>query len=104
MAEADTFDIAGQQANEADARAKAKLKQKLELDDLQWLMRDKRGRRLMYRQLEAAGVFRISFNTNALQMAFNEGNRNQGLLVTAQLLQHCHEHYTQMLKEHSENE
>ena len=34
----------------------------------------KRGRRIVWRFLERAGVYRLSFNTNAMAMAFAEGN------------------------------
>jgi hypothetical protein len=54
--------------------------------------------------LEHAGVWRLSFHTNALQMAFNEGSRNGGLRLLDQLVKHCPELHTQMLKEHSDNE
>ena len=67
-------------------------------------MSNKRGRRVMYGLLERAGVWRLSFNTNALQMAFNEGNRNWGLSLTATVSEHCPEQYALMLKEHTEND
>jgi hypothetical protein len=57
---------------------KAKLSTETELDDIKWLMKTKRGRRIVWRQMTQAGVFQISFSTNAMQMAFNEGNRNSG--------------------------
>lgn len=100
----DTFDLAGQAEAQRKAREKELLQQKVEAEDLVWLMRDKRGRRHIFRHLEAAGVFRLSFNSNALTMAFNEGQRNEGLRTLALLMKHCPELHTQMLKEHSDNE
>jgi hypothetical protein len=62
-------------------------------------MSSKRGRRIVHRQLDSAGVFRISFHTNALQMAFNEGNRNQGNALLALVTEHCPERYAELLNE-----
>jgi hypothetical protein len=101
---AETFDIQGQERERLLLEEKAKLQRKVEIDDLLWLMRDKRGRRIAHGQLERSGVFRSSFHTNALTMAFNEGGRNEGLRLLALLMQHCPELHTQMLKEHSEND
>lgn len=71
----------------------------LEVDDLKWLMSDKRGRRVVARLLERAGVWRSSFNSDALQMAFNEGVRNEGLRLLDMVTAHCRERYVEMLKE-----
>lgn len=71
----------------------------LEINDLKWLMSNKRGRRFVFRLLERAGVWRLSFNTNALSMAFNEGARNEGLRLMALITQHCADRYSEMLKE-----
>jgi hypothetical protein len=57
---------------------RARLAAQHEANDIRWLMGQKRGRRYLWRHLEQAGVFRLSFNTNAMQMAFNEGARNAG--------------------------
>lgn len=104
MADVDVFDLREQEKQRADAEAKAKLRQKTEIEDLKWLMSNRRGRRIVYGIVEQAGVFRLSFHTNALQMAFNEGGRNGGLNMVAKLNEHCPDLYALMLKEHSENE
>ena len=62
-------------------------------------MGSKRGRRIVWRFLDRAGVFRLSFNTNAMTMAFAEGNRNEGLRILAQIHALCPELYTTMVKE-----
>lgn len=67
--------------------------------DLKWLMSSKRGRRIVWRLLEQAGVFRISFDANALQMAFKEGNRNFGNRTLSQIHGVCPELYPVMVKE-----
>ena len=70
-----------------------------EESDLKWLMGSRRGRRIVYRLLEQAGVFRSVFSTNAMQMAFSEGHRNYGLRTLTLLTTHCPELYAAMLKE-----
>jgi hypothetical protein len=85
------------QADERNAQAG-----RVEADDLKWLMSNKRGRRIAFRLLERAGVWRSSFNTNALTMAFSEGTRNLGLMLLSQITAHCAERYDEMLKESKE--
>lgn len=99
MSTFDPTDLRGQERDKAELVAKKRLVQEVENEDLKWLMQSKRGRRIVWRLLEAAGVFRISFSTNAMQMAFAEGNRNYGnkLLNSIHLL--CPELYPVMLKE-----
>ena len=100
----DAFDLPSQEAQRKDAEEKAKLRARIEIDDIKWVMSNKRGRRMMHGVLERAGVFRLSFHTNALQMAFNEGTRNEGLSVLARLMEHCPELYSLMLKEQKDDE
>jgi hypothetical protein len=102
MNHSDPFDLQSQERATAGNSDKAKLAHQVEIDALKWLMSNKRGRRFVCRQLERAGVWRISFNTNALTMAFNEGMRNEGLRLMAQITTHCADRYTEMLKESKE--
>jgi hypothetical protein len=100
----DAFDIALQEATREAAEDRAKLKARIEIEDLKRVMGNKPGRRFVYGLLERAGVWRLSFHTNALQMAFNEGNRNEGLALLAKMMAHCPDLHAQMLKEHTEDE
>ena len=77
----DAFDLQSQDATRDAIGEKAKLRERAEIDDLKWLMQNKRGRRVLHGIIERAGVYRLSFHTNALQMAFNEGTRNEGLAL-----------------------
>ena len=95
----DPLDTTAQDLGREEKRLKNKLIAVSEIDDLKWLMSSKRGRRIVHRQLASAGVYRISFHTNALQMAFNEGGRNQGLSLLALATEHCPERYADMLAE-----
>lgn len=99
MNDYDPEDVQSQQRAKADADLRTRLAKDTEEADLRWLMSSKRGRRIVWRALDRAGVFRLSFNTNAMTMAFNEGNRNEGLRVLAQIHTLCPEMYAVMLKE-----
>jgi hypothetical protein len=71
----DPTDLRGQEELKAEKANQDRLAQEVEDGDWKWLMASKRGRRIVWRLLEQAGVFRSSFNTNALLMAFAEGNQ-----------------------------
>jgi len=99
MSNDDPTDIRAQDRRAAEQETRIKLVRDTEESDLKWLMSSKRGRRIVWRQLDRAGVFRLSFNTNAMAMAFAEGNRNEGLHVLAQIHTLCPELYPVMVKE-----
>lgn len=98
----DPLDIAGMTATEAARRDAAVLASEQERSDMQWLMGDERGRRLVLGQLEKAGVFRGSFADSALLTAFNEGRRAGGLEMLARINTHTPEKYQLMLQEGKE--
>ncbi len=102
MSSYDPLDIRGQERAKTDKDLREKLVRESEEADLKWLMGSKRGRRIVWRLLDRAGVFRLSFNTNAMQMAFAEGNRNEGLRTLAQIHTLCPEMYPVMVKEANE--
>ena len=95
----DPLDIKGQEEVEHNRNVKAYLAQETEEADIKWLMSSKRGRRIIWRLLDQAGVFRTVFNTNALQMSYNEGYRNGGLRTLAAVQLYCPELYSIMQKE-----
>ena len=99
MSEHDPFDIRGQEREAEDDELSTRIAQGLEDSDTKWLMSSAKGRRIAWRLLDRAGVFRLSFNTNAMQMAFSEGNRNEGLKLLGQIHSLCPELYPTMLKE-----
>ena len=87
----------------AKAQADAKRRAREEVEDMRWLLSGQRGRRIVYRQLEAAGVFRLSFNTNAMAMSFAEGQRNTGLQLLAQVMAVRPDAYALMVKENTDD-
>lgn len=99
MEHLDPLDIEAQKQLKADNDLRGRLARETEEDDLRWLMGSKRGRRIVWRLLDLAGVFRSSFNPVAMQMAFNEGFRNYGNRMLAQIHDSCPDFYPQMMKE-----
>jgi hypothetical protein len=68
-------------------------------DDFRWLMGDARGRRFIWNLLAKAGVFRSSMGLSAELTAFNEGRRDLGLAVLADLMRLCPDEYGRMQAE-----
>lgn len=87
-----------QAARDAEAHKAATIAQQA-AEDLKWLMADKRGRRVMWRLLESAGIYRASFTGEPLSSAHREGERNQGLKLMDLLLKHAPDRYIEMQKE-----
>jgi hypothetical protein len=84
----------------AAAQAQAELALQVEIDDLLWVMKHPQGRRFVWRQLSAAGLYRPSFTGDQATTFFNEGRRALGLQLLASLDAHCPEDYMRMLQEH----
>lgn len=98
----DPFDLKQQEAIKEERLLQEKIDRENEESDLKWLCSSKRGRRVVWRLLEQSGVFHLSFDPNALKMAFNEGNRNFGNRTLAMIQSVCPEHYLTMTKEYNE--
>lgn len=103
MSNYDPLDIRSQERAKADTDQRNRLARDTEEADFKWLMGSKRGRRIVWRLLDRAGVFRLSFNTNAMAMAFAEGSKNEGLRLLAQIHTLCPELYPTMVKEANEH-
>nr|DAK35325.1 MAG TPA: hypothetical protein [Caudoviricetes sp.]DAN93740.1 MAG TPA: hypothetical protein [Caudoviricetes sp.] len=73
-------------------------KQQME-SDIGLLMRQPYGRRVVWQMLEQAGVWRSSFNTEPLAMAFAEGRRNFGLWLLDLVVRECADEYELMMRE-----
>ena len=99
MSKYNPLDLEGQQKSKDDKKFADKIDRQNEESDIKGLMSSKRGRRLVWRLLEQAGVFRSSFNTNAMTMSFSEGNRNYGLQILNLVHTLCPELYPTMIKE-----
>ena len=95
----DPLDLEANEAQRKTQADQARFAMHREAEDVKWLMSSKRGRRIVNSLLQSAGVFRLSFHTNALQMSFNEGNRNTGLRLLAAITESCPERYAEMIEE-----
>lgn len=80
-------------------RQQAENARKTFIEDVRWLMSSPRGRRLVWWLLGKCGVNRTSFNNSGSVMAFNEGQRNIGLLLQAEVIEASPEAYMTMLTE-----
>jgi hypothetical protein len=88
------------QAEAADSKAlRDRMAAEREAADIRWLMESEQGRRIVWRLLNQSGVFRSSFSSDALAMAFAEGNRNTGLQLMAQVHELCPDMYPEMVRE-----
>jgi alkylation response protein AidB-like acyl-CoA dehydrogenase len=99
VSEHDPLDIRGQERAEAEKKLRERLAQEAEEADIRRLMTSKWGRRFLWRLMDQAGVFRLSYAPDAMAMAFAEGNRNSGLRILNLIHTLCPEHYPAMLKE-----
>lgn len=63
------------------------------------LMSTNQGRQYVYNLLCICHVFSPSFNTNALSMAFAEGERNVGLILMADIMAICPDQYINLQRE-----
>jgi hypothetical protein len=67
------------------AKEQSKFEVAIELDDVHWLMRGKRGRRFMWRLLGDARLYQQSFDGNTNWSIFYEGKRSIALKLLAQI-------------------
>ena len=102
MSNHDPLDIHSQARSKEKRDTRDRLARETEEGDIKWLMGSRRGRRIVWRLLEQAGVFRASFNTKAMAMAFAEGNKNGGLRLLSQIHALCPELYPTMVREANE--
>lgn len=79
----------------------ARLEQEQATQDFKWLMADSRGRRLVWKQLEAARVFHPIYDPQPIPMAFNEGRRQHGLSLLDRINTLCPHLYQVMVQENT---
>lgn len=97
----DPYDPRAQHKAKQESERQRQADAQLEQADMKWLMSNAQGRRVVWRLLERAGVFRLSFNTNSMQMAFNEGHRYYGMHTLRLIHGHCPELYQTMIHENT---
>ncbi len=95
----DPLDLQGREAARTETEEAIAHRRRIELEDLRWLMADKRGRRLMHRLLSKAHIYRTSFTGDPHSTLFAEGERNVGLVFLNDLTEACPERFNTMLQE-----
>lgn len=85
-----------------EAGKEQKSKRAKELEDLRFVLSDKRGRRVINRLLEKTGVYRNPFTGNS-ETYFRCGEMNIGQFVIAEVQAVSPDSYTNLLKEFNEN-
>lgn len=63
------------------------------------LMDSPPGRQWMHDRLSGCHLFSTSFSLTALETAFKEGERNQGLQLLTDVMSACPDQYVQMMRE-----
>jgi hypothetical protein len=78
-----------------------RLEQQRRDDDFLWLMGDLRGRRIVWGWLCESCMFHTTFDTHGGRMSLNEGKRQHGLKLTAEIHRLCPDRYTEMVRENT---
>src|SRR6266704_2332873 len=86
------------------AEKEAKLAERQRHEITTYIMSTAPSRAWMYDKLEICHVFRSSFSTDALAMAFAEGERNIGLQLVGDIMVACPDDYILMMREANERE
>ena len=81
------------------ASEKDKRKSERESADFKWVLSTRQGRRVVLKYLEECGVFKLSAEHSGSWTYFNEGKRNIGLKLMADITASDPEAYLLMLKE-----
>ena len=102
MSHFDPTDIARSERAAEESAEKQRRAEQVWQSDLKWLMADKRGRRIVSRLLDQAGLHRSSFDTNNASMAMKEGLRWFGLKLKEEIETHCFDRFIELLRESKE--
>ena len=94
-------DNAADEKQVQSAKRKERFLRKDELDDVRHILSDIKGRRFLWKYLRKCGVYKTSFTGNS-DTFYNEGMRNIGLMILADIQESDAEAYLKMLKENKE--
>lgn len=83
-----------------EIQSASKRKRDRELGDVRRILSVPEGRRLFWRLLSGAGVFRASFTLNSVQTAYNEGRRDIGLWMLEEINQADPNAFAQLQREY----
>ena len=62
------------------------------------------GRAYFCHILENANIFATTYSDSPHRTAFNEGNRNLGLMILGDIMKYCPDHYVTMMRERNERD
>ena len=88
-----------EQVNKASQKVESK--QDREKNDIRSVMNEVRGRRFFWKYLSFCGIYKTSF-AGQHEIFYNEGMRNVGLKLLADVNEACPDAYLLMLKENRE--
>jgi hypothetical protein len=103
MSDKDKSFNAAEESQVKDRKRKDERLRDIELADMKKMMSTCEGRRFVWRLLDRAGVFRTSFTGNSTTF-FNEGQRNIGLIVLADVMAAAADQYVVMMNESKEDD
>lgn len=98
----DPTDISRAERAAEESAEKQRRDEQIWQSDLKWLMADRRGRRIVSRLLDRAGMQRSSFDTNNASMSFKEGLRWFGIWIKEEIEKHCFDRFIELLRESKE--
>lgn len=102
----DPLDLDGQLAARDELIARERLAAEEARADLRRILSSEHGRRFVMRLLESARIYSVSFDPSASESthltAFNEGRRNEGLKLFAQIQECCSDLWPVMVRERNE--
>lgn len=75
-----------------------KTKRQIEIDDIKFILSTRQGRSFVWRHMTNAGIFQSCFTGNSATF-FNEGRREVGLKMLAEVNEASPDSYLQMMKE-----
>lgn len=84
-------------AEKAEKRAKQR-----EMNEILTILQTSQGRQYIWRLLEKCGVYQSSFDNSGSRVYFNEGQRNIGLMILADVNDADPDAYVTMMKEAKE--
>ena len=85
----------------AEQDKRAKVREQRRLNGLKMIMASPDGRVWMWQFLSACGLFRVSFTGNGNRDAFDNGMRNAGMPIFADIQKHCMPEYLKMTEENT---
>lgn len=80
-----------------------KTKRFLEAEEIKSILSTKLGRRFIWRHMSDAGIFTSCFTGNSATF-FNEGKRDVGLKILAEVMEYSPDSFVTMMKESKETE